>query len=113
MKYSNEQLQNIAQDTGFRAEILEKVLLLMDLLAAFADDHILKNNMALKGGTALNLFYLNLPRLSVDIDLNYIGEVDRDKMLQARSIIEERIVSICELQGFAIYRKPTVSAKAG
>jgi len=27
----------------------------------------------LKGGTALNLFLLDLPRLSVDIDLNYIG----------------------------------------
>jgi predicted nucleotidyltransferase component of viral defense system len=26
---------------------------------------------ALKGGTAINLFYRNLPRLSVDIDLTY------------------------------------------
>lgn len=75
MKYSREQLTNIAQDSGFRAEILEKVLLLMDLLVAFSEDHILKKNIVLKGGTALNLFYLNLPRLSVDIDLNYIGEI--------------------------------------
>lgn len=37
MKYSREQLTNIAQDTGFRAEILEKVLLLMDLLVGFLD----------------------------------------------------------------------------
>lgn len=110
MKYSNIQLKNISQNTGFRAEILEKVLLLMDLLAVFANDHILKNNLVLKGGTALNLFYLNLPRLSVDIDLNYIGEINREKMLQARNIIEKRIVDVCELQGFAIYRKPTVHA---
>lgn len=27
---------------------------------------------ALKGGTAINLFYSDLPRLSVDIDLTYL-----------------------------------------
>lgn len=27
---------------------------------------------ALKGGTAINLFYRDLPRLSVDIDLTYV-----------------------------------------
>ena len=27
---------------------------------------------ALKGGTAINLFYRNMPRLSVDIDLVYV-----------------------------------------
>jgi hypothetical protein len=41
----------------------------------------LRGKLALKGGTALNLFYLGLKRLSVDIDLNYIGHVDRDGML--------------------------------
>jgi hypothetical protein len=37
--------------------------------------------MVLKGGTALNLFVLDVPRLSVDIDLNYIGAADRETML--------------------------------
>ena len=32
---------------------------------------------ALKGGTAINLFYRNLPRLSVDIDLSYVKFSDR------------------------------------
>lgn len=80
MKYSKEQLNDIAQNTGFRAEIIEKVLLLMDLLSVFASDHILQQSMVLKGGTALNLFYLDLPRLSVDIDLNYIGETNRENI---------------------------------
>ncbi len=48
MKYSSEQLKNITQSTGFRAEILEKVLLLMDLLAAFADDHIVETKHGIK-----------------------------------------------------------------
>lgn len=63
------------------AEILEKALLLMDLLEHFFSDPFLKEKIVLKGGAALNLFYLELPRLSVDVDvdvdLNYIGEIGR------------------------------------
>lgn len=33
---------------------------------------------ALKGGTAINLFHLNMPRLSVDIDLTYLPDLDRN-----------------------------------
>lgn len=36
---------------------------------------------ALKGGTAINLFVRNLPRLSVDIDLAYLPIVDREQAL--------------------------------
>ena len=36
---------------------------------------------ALKGGTAINLFVRELPRLSVDIDLTYLPITDRDQSL--------------------------------
>lgn len=36
---------------------------------------------ALKGGTAINLFIRDLPRLSVDIDLCYLPFDDRNKAL--------------------------------
>ena len=36
---------------------------------------------ALKGGTAINLFYRDLPRLSVDIDLTYLPLADRAQSL--------------------------------
>jgi predicted nucleotidyltransferase component of viral defense system len=36
---------------------------------------------ALKGGTAINMFVRNLPRLSVDIDLTYLPEADREHAL--------------------------------
>ena len=42
--------------TGFRPEILEKVIRLMDLLNAIFTDDYLASRLALKGGTALNLF---------------------------------------------------------
>ena len=37
---------------------------------------------ALKGGTAINLFIRNMPRLSVDIDLTYLPVNDRAQALQ-------------------------------
>lgn len=50
---------------------------------------------ALKGGTAINLFIRDLPRLSVDIDLTYLPIEDRQTSLvaidQALSRIGERI----------------------
>lgn len=38
-------------------------------------------NFALKGGTAINLFLRDMPRLSVDIDLTYLPVSDRDTAL--------------------------------
>jgi hypothetical protein len=37
-----------------------------------------EKEFALKGGTAINLFIRNMPRLSVDIDLTFLPVVDRD-----------------------------------
>lgn len=42
-----------------------------------------KGVFALKGGTAINLFIRNMPRLSVDIDLVYLGnEARQEDLLQ-------------------------------
>ncbi|WP_171173702.1 nucleotidyl transferase AbiEii/AbiGii toxin family protein [Ruegeria sp. HKCCD8929] len=44
--------------------------------------YVAKEDMfALKGGTAINLFYRDLPRLSVDIDLTYLPVKDRAESL--------------------------------
>ena len=44
--------------------------------------YVAKEGMfALKGGTAINLFYRDLPRLSVDIDLTYLPVKDRAESL--------------------------------
>ena len=41
-----------------------------------------ENCFALKGGTAINLFYRDLPRLSVDIDLLYLPMESREQALE-------------------------------
>ena len=57
-------LQRLAAETGYRLDTLEKVLRLLELLDEIAQDAVLSQRLALKGGTALNVFYLNLDRLS-------------------------------------------------
>ena len=47
---------------------------------------------ALKGGTAINLFYLPMPRLSVDIDLTYLPIEDRGISLANARAALQRIV---------------------
>ena len=46
---------------------------------------------ALKGGTAINFFWRELPRLSVDIDLTYTKIQERDLSLMD---ISDRLVAI-------------------
>src|SRR3989338_10480223 len=95
MNISKETLIIESNRTGFRTEILEKVIRLIDLLNALANDEFLCSRIALKGGTALNLFHFDLPRLSVDIDLNYIGSVDREGMEEERPKIEQAVQAVC------------------
>ncbi|MGY2803612.1 nucleotidyl transferase AbiEii/AbiGii toxin family protein [Bradyrhizobium sp. USDA 4506] len=49
------------------------------------------NAFALKGGTAINLFYRDMPRLSVDIDLVYLPIEDRETTLKGIDATLERI----------------------
>jgi len=64
MKISRQRLQAEAQSTGFRPEVLEKAIHLLNLLEGFRSHPFLKGRLALKGGTALNLFLFDLPRVS-------------------------------------------------
>ena len=84
MKISAEKLAIEAASAGFRPEVLEKVAQLLGLLEALESHPFLKGKLALKGGTALNLFIFDVPRLSVDIDLNYVGAEERETMLSQR-----------------------------
>lgn len=54
------------------------VSLLLDVLPYIAKESC----FALKGGTAINLFVRDFPRLSVDADLTYLGSEAREQALQ-------------------------------
>lgn len=103
---SRETLQRLASETGHQPGTLEKVLRLLDLLQEMAADDVLGSRLALKGGTALNVFYLALDRLSVDIDVNYIGALDRAVMLAERPAVEDALNRLLAAQGYQVRRQP-------
>jgi predicted nucleotidyltransferase component of viral defense system len=107
---TSQELLREAAATGFQAEPLEKVGKLLDLLESLRSHPFLKERIVLKGGTALNLFIFKARRLSVDIDLNYIGSTDREAMMQERPKIEQAIQAVCGRLGMQVRRAPTEHA---
>ena len=107
MRISRQQLTKDAAATGYRPEIVEKVIHLLNLLNGLQSHPFLRGRLALKGGTALNLFYFDVPRLSVDIDLNYVGAVEREAMLQERPKIEEAVQAVCAREDMTVTRMPS------
>jgi predicted nucleotidyltransferase component of viral defense system len=103
---SAQTLQRLAEETGHQAGTLEKVLRLLDLLQEIARDPVLSNRLVLKGGTALNVFHLGLDRLSVDIDLNYVGALDRAVMETERPAVDAALNRLLVSQGYSIRRQP-------
>lgn len=103
---SLQTLQKLAGETALQPGTLEKVIRLLDLLEEMSADPVLKDKVALKGGTALNVFYLKLDRLSVDIDLNYVGALDREAMLADRPQVEGALAQILDAQGYGLRRQP-------
>lgn len=105
MTLSREALDNLAGSSGFPQDTLEKVSYLLTLLNVIAEDDFLKQRLVLKGGTALNLFFFDLPRLSVDIDLNYVGTADRTTMLADREQVGKLLTGITKLTTTTLHRK--------
>ena len=103
---SAQTLQRLANDTGHQPATLEKVLRLLDLLQEIAHDQVLSDRLVLKGGTALNLFHLGLDRLSVDIDLNYVGALDRVAMETERPAVDAALNRLLVSRGYSVRRQP-------
>ncbi len=104
---SKEQLISQARAGGYKPEILEKVYRLLDVFQQIMAVPFLQERLVLKGGTALNLFcFEKLPRLSVDIDLNYIGALDREKMLEEKPLIVDAVGQIMSQNQFERHRAP-------
>ena len=69
--YNKVEIGRVAQQHGFVRDIFEKVLRLKEILRYLNEEEYLREHLLLKGGTAINLTVFNLPRLSVDIDMDY------------------------------------------
>lgn len=92
-KYDKSYFDKRAKETGFIRDNLEKVFRLADILEYINRNPLHKDCLALKGDIAINLAMFNMPRLSVDIDLDFCKPVSREEMLEYRKKINEDLVT--------------------
>ena len=59
-------------------------------------------HLLLKGGTAINLTVFNLPRLSVDIDLDFIPNLTREETANERERLTEILKGYMSEQGYSL-----------
>jgi predicted nucleotidyltransferase component of viral defense system len=102
MNLSLEYIERCSAETGFQVASLEKVARLGELAADIARHPFLGGRLALKGGTALNLCFGPPMRLSVDLDFNYIGHIEREKMLEDRPIVEGALADLARRRGYKV-----------
>lgn len=105
MQYDRMALGRQAKELGFVRDTFEKVRRLADVLAFMEQDAVLKNTLALKGGTAINLTIFDLPRLSVDIDLDFAEDLSRAEMMEKRSEITELMKKYMAASGYQLNGK--------
>lgn len=113
MPPSRELLAVLSAETRFQPDVLEKVLRLIELLKEIDGHPLLGPKLVLKGGTALNLFHLDLPRISVDLDFNYTGRLEREMMLEERPKVERATELVAASLGYPAQRTGIEDAHAG
>lgn len=98
------QINKLADGANFNRNTTEKVLRLYSILDLLNKDE-LEGLLVLKGGTAINLFLLELPRLSVDIDLDFNLPLSREEMLEKRKVIDKAIRGFMADEGYYLSDK--------
>jgi predicted nucleotidyltransferase component of viral defense system len=102
MNPSLQFLEYCASETGFVVATLEKVVRLGELAGDIGRHPFLREVLVLKGGTALNLGYGAPTRLSVDLDFNYIGALERSAMLKDRPQVEQAVIELAQRAGYRV-----------
>ena len=100
MNYNKGQLGQMAKHYGFVRDTFEKVLRLKEILTYLNTDEYLHEHLALKGGTAINMTIFNLPRLSVDLDLDFTPNLPLEDMEKARKKITKMLESYMTEEGY-------------
>jgi hypothetical protein len=92
--------QRIAIASSYPLNPLERVF----RLAALLDEIVraLPGELLLRGGTALNLLHLDAPRLSVDLDLDYIGSAGGAAAATRRPALLAELEHLCSRAGYAV-----------
>jgi len=103
-KYSRKNVLTISNENNFLTNATEKVLRLSQILN-YINESSLNDCLALKGGTAINLFLLNLVRLSVDIDFDFSKNLAKEELLPVREMIKEKLINFMLQEGYDLSEK--------
>ena len=98
--YNKQILEVEANKFGFRRDTFEKVVRIKRVLEFINSDEFLNDHLWLKGGTAINFVVFNLPRLSVDIDMDYNPNDDKNMKL----LFDEKIVARIKEHPMALWK---------
>ena len=90
MNYSKKFILDLANKYNFIASNVEKVVRLLDVLD-FIFGFENRPMFILKGGTAINLLFTNLSRLSTDIDLDFVLTNNLEEIEKERKNIIKKI----------------------
>lgn len=105
MNLDRKTLGERAKGLGFVRDTLEKVYRLTEIIGFINSHPLLSKNLILKGGTAINLTVFNLPRLSVDIDLDLAINYDKEEMEQVRAVITDVLHNYMTFNGYSLNPK--------
>lgn len=105
MQLDRMALGRMSKEMGFVRDTLEKVCRLADVLKFMSEDEVLVKSIALKGGTAINLIIFDLPKLSVDIDMDYCKSIERTEMFVDREVITDKISKYMTANGYVLSPK--------
>lgn len=100
--YNKTEIGRVARQYGFVRDTFEKVLRLKEILKYLNEEEYLREHLLLKGGTAINLTIFDLPRLSVDIDMDYTPNDAKEDMLAAREKITTLIKTYMAADGYQL-----------
>jgi predicted nucleotidyltransferase component of viral defense system len=102
MNYSIQYLTELANRTHFIKDNLEKVVRLTDILRFMNENKAIKGKLALKGGTAINLTVSKMPRLSMDIDMDFASNFSKLEILKEREAVKSVLIRYLEQQGYML-----------
>lgn len=96
---------------SFTTPVIDKVERLLEVLAVLREGPVVRDAFVLHGGTALNLFHDDAPRLSVDIALMFIAEPDTEAVHRARPEVDSRFRRV--VQGLVYLVQGTNDERSG
>jgi antirestriction protein ArdC/predicted nucleotidyltransferase component of viral defense system len=86
--------------TGYTDKQLKDTLHLCELVHFLSESSGLKDKFAMVGGLALNTIYLPMPRISPDIDINFVGKVPPSLVNEKRAYFERELYRAMKCLGY-------------